>query len=415
MNLDLNEPSDIVLTANNLNKKYSKNLKRSMVYGISELLQNFLGIKPDRSELRPAEFWALKNASFELRKGEVLGIIGPNGSGKSTLLRLIAGIYPPDKGKITIRGKAAALMSLSVGFHPNLSGYENIFLKGSMLGLSKKEISEKIDKIVKFAELENFIHTPISNYSSGMKVRLGFSILIATNPDVILLDEVLAVGDRKFKAKCYKEIDKKTQTSGIILVSHNMALISRMCTRIMIFDKGETIFQSNNVLEGIDFYNTKFRIEETSITGMKEIELKDLKLFSTEHTENTKETFEVNRLDPLTIRMDLTIHPSIPNVAIRLGINNNNFMRIAEADSFLDGFDITNSTGELFLELNIKRINFAPGVYSITIEIFDTSKNLLKRCHAIKYFIVRGKSIAGSPSMLNSVWSQRIEIEKIEK
>ena len=202
------QSEEVVLSVRNISKIFCKNLKLSMFYGIVDLSKNLLGLKPNANTLRKSEFWAIDNVSFQLRRGQVIGLVGVNGSGKSTLLKLIAGIFPPDKGEIEVKGRVASLISLGAGFHPHMTGRENIYLNDAILGMSHKEIDSKIGSILNFAELGDFIEAPISTYSSGMRVRLGFSIAIAIKPDILLLDEVLAVGDRNFKAKCYREIDK---------------------------------------------------------------------------------------------------------------------------------------------------------------------------------------------------------------
>jgi ABC-type polysaccharide/polyol phosphate transport system ATPase subunit len=176
------------------------------------------------------DFWALKDVSFEVPRGSTFGLIGSNGSGKSTLLKCLANIYFPDQGSITHRGKLAAMLEVGSGFHHELSGRENIFLNGSILGMSKKEITSRLDEIIAFSGVEQFIDQPVKNYSSGMYVRLGFAIAIHVNPDVLVVDEVLAVGDAEFQAKCFaKFVDLKQQGKTVILVSHSMETVRQMC------------------------------------------------------------------------------------------------------------------------------------------------------------------------------------------
>lgn len=176
------------------------------------------------------DFWALNDVSFEVPTGSTFGLIGSNGSGKSTLLKCLAKIYYPEKGNISYRGKIAALLEVGSGFHPELSGRENVFLNGSILGMSKKEVTRKFDEIVDFSGVEQFIDQPVKNYSSGMYVRLGFAIAINVDPDVLVVDEVLSVGDAEFQEKCRKKfIDFKTAGKTVILVSHSMGQVQDMC------------------------------------------------------------------------------------------------------------------------------------------------------------------------------------------
>jgi ABC-type polysaccharide/polyol phosphate transport system ATPase subunit len=185
-------------------------------------------------------FWALKDVSFKLEKGETIGVIGRNGSGKSTLLKLMAGVSKPTKGSTKVEGRVAPLIELGAGFHPELTGRENVFLNGVILGMRRKEIAEKMDEIVSFAELQDFIDQPIKHYSSGMYLRLAFSVAIHVHADILLLDEILAVGDAVFQQKCrekMKEMQSKNKT--IVLVSHDANLVKSFCSKVIWLDRGE--------------------------------------------------------------------------------------------------------------------------------------------------------------------------------
>lgn len=187
-------------------------------------------------------FWALQDINLEIKAGETLGIMGPNGSGKSTLLKLIAGVSQPTKGTITTSGRVAPLIELAAGFHPELTGRENVYLNGIILGMSRAEVSAKFKIIVDFAELWDFIDSPVKHYSSGMYLRLAFSVAIHTDPDILLLDEILAVGDEQFQAKCFAKL-RQIQQAGktIIFVSHDSKLVKEFCTRIVSINKSRLI------------------------------------------------------------------------------------------------------------------------------------------------------------------------------
>jgi len=191
-------------------------------------------------KMRQEEFWALKNISFSVEKGEVVGIIGKNGAGKSTLLKILSRITPPTEGEAIIRGRVNSLLEVGTGFHPELTGRENIYLSGAILGMSKKETKKKFDEIVDFSGVEKFIDTPVKRYSSGMKVRLGFAVAAHLEPDILLVDEVLAVGDTGFQKKCLGKMDEVTKKAGrtILFVSHNMAAIKRLCKRCILLENG---------------------------------------------------------------------------------------------------------------------------------------------------------------------------------
>lgn len=198
------------------------------------------------------DFWALKDVSFEVPKGETFGLIGENGSGKSTMLKCLTRILKPESGRIEVNGKVSALLELGAGFHPELTGRENVFLNGAILGLSQKELRKRFDAIVEFAGIGKFIEEPVKNYSSGMYVRLGFSVAINVDPEVLLVDEVLAVGDEAFQRKCLEMFaDLRSQGRTIILVSHSMSAVQNICDRVAWFEHGEIreIGETRDVIE----------------------------------------------------------------------------------------------------------------------------------------------------------------------
>jgi len=201
------------------------------------------------------DFWALKDVSFEVPHGSTFGLIGKNGSGKSTLLKCLAKILWPEEGSITARGKQASLLEVGSGFHPELSGRENVFLNGSILGMSRKEVARKFDDIVSFSGVGHFIDQPVKNYSSGMYVRLGFSVAVAVTPDVLVVDEVLAVGDATFQNRCrtkFKEMKAEGRT--VILVSHSMSTVKDMCDEVAWLDQGD-LKMIGNTKDVVKAYN----------------------------------------------------------------------------------------------------------------------------------------------------------------
>jgi lipopolysaccharide transport system ATP-binding protein len=278
---------EVLVRVEGVSKKFCRSLKKSLWYGVcdigaelnpfrrrvaevagSGLLVAGNSSNPESSELatsysppvtgeaglRPGEFWAVNDVSFELRRGECLGLIGHNGAGKTTLLKMLNGLIKPDAGKITMRGRVGALIALGAGFNPILTGRENIYINGSVLGLSKKEIDGKIDEIIDFAEIGEFIDSPVQNYSSGMSVRLGFAVAGTLEPDVLIIDEVLAVGDTAFKVKCYNKIRDLLKNTAVVFVSHAMFDINRVCSRVLVMDKGREFFHGS-VQEGVRTYN----------------------------------------------------------------------------------------------------------------------------------------------------------------
>lgn len=247
--------SDTLVKVENVSKKFCRSLKKSLWYGMQDLGNELLGRRHGGDgKLRPDEFWAVKDAGFELKRGECLGLIGRNGAGKTTLLRMLNGLIKPDQGRIEMRGRVGALIALGAGFNPILTGRENIYVNAAVLGLSKKEIDAMFEEIVEFAELGEFIDAPVQSYSSGMTVRLGFAVATTLNPDILILDEILAVGDTAFRHRCYHRINKIISQSAVILVSHSMDYVAQISNKVAMMRRGE-IKLFDNPIEGISAYN----------------------------------------------------------------------------------------------------------------------------------------------------------------
>ena len=268
--------SDTLITVDNVSKKFCRRLKRSLWYGMKDLGAELIGRNNSHRELRKDEFWAVKDVSIELKRGDTLGLIGRNGAGKTTLLRMLNGLIKPDSGRIEIKGRMQALIALGAGFNPILTGRENIYVNASVLGIRKAEVDCRFDEIVDFSGIEEFINTPVQSYSSGMAVRLGFAVAAHMDPDILLVDEVLAVGDEGFQSKCLNKIGElKKKGTAIILVSHNMHTISTFANEVILMNNGKHE-QFNNVADGIKAYrrlfiaNDNFHVQQFR-TGNKKI------------------------------------------------------------------------------------------------------------------------------------------------
>ena len=272
--------SDIIITAENLGKKYTighqrenggyKSLRdelsqnvRGLFHKTSELLRGKDLIQGDSQE----DFWALKDVSFEIKRGEAVGIIGRNGAGKSTLLKVLSRITEPSAGRVTIKGRVASLLEVGTGFHPELTGRENIYLNGAILGMARAEIKRKFDEIVAFAEVEKFLDTPVKRFSSGMYVRLAFAVAAHLEPEILVVDEVLAVGDAEFQKKSLgKMSDVAHEGRTVLFVSHNMGAIKSLCRSVIVLEKGHIKFSSEDVVGGVDLYLDKKNINRPSST-----------------------------------------------------------------------------------------------------------------------------------------------------
>lgn len=248
----------VLLEIRGLTKKFCKNLKYNMYYGILDLVRGGLGMRVAGYKLRPYEFFALKDIDLDIREGEIVAFIGANGSGKTTLMRLISGIYTLDTGKIVRHGlrNVTSIFALNAGMNPLFTGRENIYLKGALFGMSRREIDAKMDFIVSFSELEEFLESPVGNYSSGMKARLAYSVAIATEPDLFIIDEALAVGDTLFKAKCYEHLQEYVQTPGraVIYVTNRISKVLNIANRVVILDRGQIIYDEPDAAAGLEYY-----------------------------------------------------------------------------------------------------------------------------------------------------------------
>jgi len=242
-----------------VSKKFCMNLRYNMYYGILDMLRQSAGLPVGRGALRPHEFLALQDVDLDILDGQIVAFIGTNGSGKTTLMRLISGIYTLDKGSIHIDprvGRVTSIFALNAGLNPLFSGLDNIYLKGAMFGMTKAEIKKKLDFIVDFSELADFLQSPVGNYSSGMRARLAYSVAIATDPGLFIIDEALAVGDTIFKAKCYDHLQDYVRGGhrAVIYVTNRISKVLNIANRVVILDKGRIIYDSPDASAGLEYY-----------------------------------------------------------------------------------------------------------------------------------------------------------------
>ena len=257
---------DTVINVEHLSKRYIIGHQRAKGDGIRHVIEAAMRApfawcrsRHEQMERQKEEFWALKDVSLEVKQGEVVGILGRNGAGKSTLLKILSRITEPTIGRIQLNGRVASLLEVGTGFHPELTGRENIFLNGAILGMSRAEIKNKFDEIVAFAEIEKFLDTPVKRYSSGMYVRLAFSVAAHLDPEILVVDEVLAVGDVAFQRKCLgKMAEAHTRSRTVLFVSHNLIAVENLCNRAVVLDQGQIVFDGP-AKEAIQFYLESLR------------------------------------------------------------------------------------------------------------------------------------------------------------
>lgn len=395
------EEKEILIKVEGLSKKFCKDLKTSLWYGIKDLFSNIYGNKEERL-LRDKEFWAVKDINFELRRGECLGLIGHNGAGKSTLLKILNGLIKPDAGKVTIKGKVGALIELGAGFNPILSGRENIYNNGAILGFTRKEINDKLEEIIDFAEIREFIDMPVQNYSSGMKVRLGFAVAAQIQPDILIIDEVLAVGDLGFILKCFKTIDVILPHTAIVFVSHSMPMISRICTHIILMDKGKSFYQSENVSRGIDFYYQKFMSKEESnvVYTDNSIELKHARIKGLDKTDGF---YEIPWGSEIILEMTFLNYKLLKTPFVSLAIYDKEQRGVAEVIPEKQDFKYLELNNEIFFAVKMKNIYLSKGIYNITITAAeDLGFNIYYKIHkAVSLKIKHDKQI-WTPFLLDS-------------
>lgn len=247
----------VLLEVNDLWKKYSRDLKSSVKYAARDILRSAVNVgKPDEHSLRDSEFWAIRNMNFSLRRGEVLAVLGHNGAGKSTLLKCIAGKLAADRGGVIRRGELGYLLEMSAGFSPTMTGRDNVAVRGRLMGLTGKALSAYIAEVKDFSELDEFFDSPVQFYSSGMKSRLGFAASSVMSPDILIIDEVLAVGDLSFRLRCYERVNELARNAAVIFVSHSIGQVARLCNRGIYLEKGKVLYEGG-VQSAIALYQDK--------------------------------------------------------------------------------------------------------------------------------------------------------------
>jgi lipopolysaccharide transport system ATP-binding protein len=380
--------SDIVISAENLSKSYlvghqaaqrerytalrdviareTRNFTRKTV----EFVRGKQIVQGDEVE----QFWALQDVSFEVKQGEVLGIIGRNGAGKSTLLKILSRITEPDRGRAILRGRVASLLEVGTGFHPELTGRENIFLNGAILGMTRAEINSKFDEMVAFAEVERFLDTPVKRYSSGMYVRLAFSIAAHLEPEILIVDEVLAVGDAEFQKKCLGKMQDVASKQGrtVLFVSHNMAAIESMCGSALLLVEGQCAEQGNTPTVVQEYLRDMSRVsaiplsERTDRLGSGDVRFLSVSL--ERPLGSTVSAFQCGAEAALHLVLENGTNGRLRGFHISLGIDNELGQRVALLDSTLVGGDISGlSPGHGSVRVVIPKMSLVPGRYRLTV------------------------------------------------
>ncbi len=381
--------SDVILKVKNISKQYrlglvssgtvSHDLKRwwYKLRGKDDPFLKIGEINNSSTKGSSSYVWALRDINFELHRGEVLGIIGKNGAGKSTLLKILSRVTSPTTGEIKTRGKIASLLEVGTGFHPEMTGLENIYLNGAILGMTKKEIASKIDEIIEFSGCQRYINTPVKRYSSGMRVRLAFAVAAHLEPDILVVDEVLAVGDAEFQKKAVGKMKDISKGDGrtVLFVSHNMAAVKSLCTRGLVLENGEITYEGrpsdavayylNGNSESLNHYN--FGDSKKN----ERLKLHGITIFAKGKRKETN----LDEYDELTIETKITIYPTE---------NNLHLTYVLKDETGLSLFTITNANSDVPLEVGDCYLRcYLPegflniGTYFLDIYIIENSKNTI--------------------------------------
>lgn len=331
-----------------------------------------IGESNDRSKKGESDYvWALKDINFEVEQGEVLGIIGRNGAGKSTLLKILSKVTAPTTGSIKVKGRIASLLEVGTGFNPELTGRENIFLNGAILGMRKWEIQKKLDEIVDFAGVERYIDTPVKRYSSGMYVRLAFAVAAHLEPEILIVDEVLAVGDAEFQKKCLGKMkDVSGQGRTVLFVSHNMAAIQNLCSHVMVLSHGTVGQPKTNTEAGIQYYNQSVASQlsfdfskRTDRQGSGKLRFTGISFFDKDYNEIVQPICGQH----IIIRLPYKVYQPVKNIAVAIGFNS-----WSGENKFILGSDLVGKSYGLIehnghFECEISRFPLSAGSYLINV------------------------------------------------
>lgn len=399
-----------------VSKKFCLSLKKSLWYGLCDMGRELTGrrhgiahpVSSSQSQvsslkspvsdsaLRPKEFWAVHDVSFELKRGECLGLIGRNGAGKTTLLKMLNGLIKPDAGRIEMRGRVGALISLGAGFNGVLTGRENIYTNASILGLSKKETDAKLDEIIEFAEIGEFIDTPVQNYSSGMAVRLGFAIAaVMIKPDILLLDEVLAVGDMGFVIKCLNTVQSMMANTAVVFVSHNMQFVSSFCTRVVVMQAGGSLLDTSDVSAGVDLYLSLFP-SGSIVAGTGEAQIENIRLLAGQKEQGQDKEVAIAAGETLGVCFDVVVPPGFSEpLELFFQINDSGLGALVSFDRTVSASSGAQLVpGRNHVRASFGAVDFNAGRYSLVVAVLGGNpRRALARIQGVGRFRVTANHV----------------------
>lgn len=371
-----------IIEVRNLSKKYILG-ERQPYYSLRDTLSSLVTLPFKKDKLQRDEFWALKDVSFEINEGDVVGVIGRNGAGKSTLLKILSQITLPTEGEIKLRGRVASLLEVGTGFHPELTGRENVYLNGAILGMKRWEINKKFNEIVEFAEIEKFLDTPVKHYSSGMYMRLAFSVAAHLEPEILIVDEVLAVGDSQFQKKCLgKMSDVSKQGRTIIFVSHNLSAIESLCTKAMLLSNGKIAVEGSpltvlNTYKSTDVNETNYiNSKKNDICNFQKIVVVGGNSFS---------PFEV-----IELHIDFEFYKEEKALLCLMVLDNSGKIYIfsSENDNKVNNGSMNlYKRGKYKKTIKIPSMAFTPGYYSIRVQLDKPFIKILEKSNDIPIIV----------------------------
>jgi lipopolysaccharide transport system ATP-binding protein len=378
---------DVVLSVNGISKKFCRDLSRALFYALVDIGSEVFGLRNSKARaLRKKEFWALSNVSFDLRRGESIGLVGANGAGKTTLLKIISGLIKPDQGSISVRGRVAPLIALGAGFNPILSGRENVYVNMSILGLNRKQIDERFEQVVSFAEIGHAIDAPVQTYSSGMSARLGFACAVHTDPDILLVDEVLAVGDMKFRAKCYRKLaELRKAGTTLLLVSHSAQSLSSACTNGILLKQGNVI-TSGLIGEVLNAYeNSLIEIPENETfvpNNVGELFIKSIEL-----GEGNDKFFTYGKSASIRVvlQSERRIEDAKVVIIIRSSVMEGDYS--INFDSSRDGARMIVKKGDNHVVLGMDPVGFKAGAYTMKIAVVGENHYVYDAVEAYRFYV----------------------------
>jgi lipopolysaccharide transport system ATP-binding protein len=396
--------TDAIITIEQLGKKYViahrteraryKTLRETMALKIRDVLNGWRARNGNNGagEAAREEFWALRDISFDVKRGEVLGIIGRNGAGKSTLLKILSRITEPTHGEVRIRGRVASLLEVGTGFHPELTGRENIYLNGAILGMAKAEIKRKFDEIVAFSEVEKFLDTPVKRYSSGMYVRLAFAVAAHLEPEILIVDEVLAVGDAQFQKKCLGKMHDVSQSGRTVLfVSHNMSAVVQLCTRAILLQAGAVVLNGDvSNVTGAYFSDAvesagEFDLSSHPARAPQSVPIiRKVRLYGQDNIPTTRLFPD----EPCFIEIEYDSPESVPDPRWAIAVEDSQGRRIMTLASYFQQEQLSELSGTGTVRCALSSIGLGTGRYLLSFSVADKQRRMLDSIDGAAWFEV---------------------------